>query len=187
MRPTHSTRRARGFALFAVLGVVLLLTVIVAFTITISGQERSQAGKGVHNATLQSLTESTLQYGKGYFLSKYPNLGWNTYLAYFVNNPPVVNTATDFAATVTGIQNNLDVNLVPVVPAGYSCFLYARDDIDELTSAQNDMTTDKNQFIYIGAVCSISTSGSGTNAPLLAELSAPLMYVSPTKVVNRAH
>ena len=173
-------RAQRGFAMFAVLGVVLLLSVIIAFTIQISGQERRQAGKGVHNQSLQNATESALQYAKNYFLAKYPGGGWDTYLSYFVTNPAVLDTGDHVATTIAAIAA-FDPGLIP--PQGnagtnYSCFIYARDDLDELDTANNP-SHDNNQLIYVGAVCKVTPDAG--RPPLVSELSAPLIFAAPGK------
>ena len=178
--PIARARAQRGFAMFAVLGVVLLLSVIIAFTIEISGQERRQAGKAVHNQSLLNATESALQYGKSYFLTKYPGGGWDTYLAYFVTNPAVLDTGAHLAATITAVKA-FDPGLIP--PQGdpdsnYSCFIYARDDVDELDTPNNP-SHDNNQLIFVGAVCAVAPVG--TAAPLVAELSGPVIFAAPGK------
>ena len=55
------------------------------------------------------------------------------------------------------------------MPAGYSCYIYARDDADELPPATPNPSRDNNQLIYIGAYC---TGPANTTA----ELSAPLLW-----------
>jgi hypothetical protein len=174
--------RPRGFALVAVLSVVILLTVIVVFAIQLSGQERRQVGKDIHNQTLQNVTEGALQYAKSFFALKYPAGGWDTYLALFVDQTAagkiVINPPSAIPATITFLTTQ-DPGLIPPVPAGFNCFVYARDDVDEEDPAPNDMRHDNNQLIYVGAVCSQDTSGSGQGQPLVAELVAPVTFVSP--------
>ncbi len=169
-------RRPGGFAIVAVLGVVLLLTLIVAFTLNITGAERAQAGKGVHNQTIMNATESALQYGKSYLLSKYPGKGWDTYLNWFVDHPAALGTSSDIASTLSAVQT-LDANLL-YTSGQYNCFIYARDDIDELNGVANDPRKDNNQLIFVGAVC---TQTARFGRPLVAELSAPVSFISPGK------
>lgn len=178
----------RGLALIPVVGLVLVLTVIVAFTITISGQERQHAGKQVHNQTLQNAAESALQYGKAYLTSKVAfavhadggitESGWNDYLAFFVDNPALLDKQANIDATIAKIAA-FDPKLIFTAPSGQTCFVYARDDMDEFPPAVNDPRRDNNQFIYVGAVCTVSTQGQ--NQPLVVELSAPLVYAAAGK------
>jgi hypothetical protein len=184
-------KTARGIALIPVLALVLVLSIIVTLTIVITGQERGMAGKQVHNQTLLNATESALQYGRAYMASKAPwqvnafdggvaEVGWNNYLYYFVNNPAQLDTAAHIASTITAIQN-FDPKLVYTGAAGYSCFIYARDDMDEFSPAANDPTRDNNGLIYVGAVCTLSTGASNQGSPLVAELSSPLIYAAAGK------
>ena len=138
-------------------------------------------GKDIHNQTLQNVTEGALQYAKSYFALKYPGGGWDTYLSFFVDqtaaNKIVINPASAIPNTITTVIQPFDAGLIPPVPAGFSCFIYARDDVDEEDPAPNDMRHDNNQLIYVGAVCSQSVDPQGQ--PLVAELVAPVTFVSP--------
>lgn len=147
-------RRARGIALVVVLSVVVLLTVLVSFALTVSNQDRAEAGKQVKNTVMLEATESALQYAKAFFYYRY--LYWNTYLA------------LDY----TGLPDTLPVGygdmLVPNMPTGYRCAIFARDDADELATAANPLR-DNNNRIYAGAVCK-GPSGK------ISELLSPLEY-----------
>lgn len=176
----------RGFALFAVLGVVLLLSVIVAFTIQITAQERTQSGRQVLNQTLQNVTESALEYGKALMVSRYPittdpsppvgaHTGWDKYLGWFIDNPADLSSNAAIATYLSKVSA-FDPSLIAPSPPGYSCFIYARDDIDEFPAVTNNNPRfDNNQLIYVGAVCSIADTSTG--APRIAELSATAMFV----------
>ena len=178
MKRALPARAQRGFAIFAVLGVVLVMATIVAFTIAISSKERTNAGKNVHNQNVHNATESALQFAKGYFVHQYPNGCWDRYLKYFVLHPPKTGSWADLSATVAAVKA-FDPYLTPT-ESGFQCFLYARDDIDEVGSP-NDPTKDNNLFIFVGAVCGQQVPGR--TAPLIAEVEAPLMFVQPTKYV----
>ena len=176
-------RRQRGFTLIAVLSIVILLTVIVVFAIQLSGQERRQSGKDIHNQTLQNVTEGALQYGKSFFALRYPGGGWDRYLAFFVDQTAlgtiVINPSSSIPNTITTVIQPFDAGLIPPVPPGFNCFIYARDDVDEEDPAPNDMRHDNNQLIYVGAVCSQAAGGNTQSQPLMAELVAPITFVSP--------
>ena len=64
-------RSDRGMALLMVLGVVVLLSVLVAVAMSWSKNDRSRSAKLVHNLTVQELAESTLQFGRGYYAQNY--------------------------------------------------------------------------------------------------------------------
>lgn len=151
-------RRAhRGMALIVVLGAVVLLTALVAFAITVSNRDGGQAGKRIHNLTTQNVAEGALQYARAFFSANYTN--WSTYLA--ISYP---------LGAVGGAATTLKGNypeLFPVVPSGYTCFVYARDDADEIPPALPDPTRDNNHLIYIGANCA---GPNNTTAELTAAL-----------------
>ena len=134
-------RSDRGMALLIVLGVVVLLTVLVAVSMSWSKNDRSRMGKLVHNLTVQELAESTLQFGRGYYAQNYA--AWNTHLAYFVSARTVAQVKADHP------------ELMMQLPAGtgYDCFTYAKDDVDELPPAVNNPAVDNNLSIFVGAFC----------------------------------
>ena len=148
--PAARHPRQRGLAMVVVLSMVVLLTLVVSFAITVSNRDGAQVGKQIHNLTVQNVAESSLQYARQFFSINY--LAWNNYLA--LSYPPVVG-------------NNPE--LFPAVPSGYNCYIYARDDADEIPPALSDPTHDNNHLIYIGARC---TGPNNTTA----ELSAPLLW-----------
>ena len=148
----HRPRRARGVALVLVLTLVALLTVLVAFALTVSDQDRGEAGKQVKNTVMVEVTESAVQYAKVFFYQRYNY--WNTYLA------------LDYTGLPTTLPVGYEDLLVPNLPTGYRCAIFARDDADELTTAPNP-NRDNNNRIYVGAVCK-GPSGK------LSELLAPL-------------
>ena len=86
-------RSDRGMALLIVLGVVVLLSMMVAVAMSWSKNDRSRGAKLVHNLTVQELAESTLQFGRGYYAQNYAL--WNTHLAYFVSARTVAQVKTD--------------------------------------------------------------------------------------------
>ena len=85
--------------LLIVLGVVVLLTVLVAVSMSWSKNDRSRMGKLVHNLTVQELAESTLQFGRGYYAQNYA--AWNTHLAYFVSARTVAQVKAWSSASLT--------------------------------------------------------------------------------------
>jgi hypothetical protein len=153
-----STRPERGFAMVMALGVIVLLLSVLAYAIAYSQQDRVHTGKSVHNATVQGLTESTLQFGRSFYTLNYPF--WPTYLSYFLTPRTAAQVKTDHP------------ELVPPLPAGvgFDCYVYARDDVDELPPAANNPAVDNNLQIFIGAVC----VQSGAANPLQSELIAAL-------------
>jgi hypothetical protein len=154
-------KRQRGFAMIVVLLIIALLTSVLGGAIYFSRQDRVHASKSVHNLTVQQVTESALQFGRSYFAQNYA--GWNTYLSYFLT-----------ARTVAQVKA-AHPELVPSLAAGtnYDCYVYARDDVDELPPAANNPAVDNNLRIFVGAIC---TSKAGTPNPVTAELFAPLEY-----------
>jgi len=148
-------------ALLIVLGVVVLLSVLVAVAMSWSKNDRSRTGKLVHNLTVQELAESTLQFGRGYYAQNYA--AWNTHLAYFVSARTVAQVTTDHP------------ELMMQLPAGtgYDCFTFAKDDVDELPPAVNNPAVDNNLSIFVGAFC-LEQSPPPGRAALQAELVSPL-------------
>jgi hypothetical protein len=147
-------------AMLVVLAIVTLVTVLVAFAITQGGRERAQVATSIHSLRLEDVTESSLQYARGFF-AQLPYARWNAYLA--VAYPPAQATYPE---------------LFPPMPAnsGYSCYVYARDDEDEFPPAVPNPQVDNNLRIFVGAVCSQPAAGGGN---VTAELSAPLEYNPP--------
>jgi|GEM_PF-1652126 len=190
-------RQPRGVAILAVLAVVVLLTAVVVYAITLSQTERRQAGKEIHNVNMQQMTEATLQTARNFFAARYKPLpplsatpNWNTYLAYFVANPVVLNPASVVQANIAKLKTDHPelftcVSSGPCSGAsgGYDCFMYAQDNVDEFSPAPNNPSQDNDLFIYVGAVCAAQTLGGNTErAPLITELTAPLLY-NPTSNV----
>jgi hypothetical protein len=154
------SRPQRGLAMVVVLSMVVLLTVLVAFAITVSNQDRGQAGKQISNATVNSVLEAALQYGKGMFAANYLTSNkWGDYLALDYTGLPT---------TVPAGHNEL---VVPSLPGGYTCVVYARDNIDEQPS---NPSVDNDLRIFVGAVCQ-------TPDRKIAEISAPL-DLNPTSL-----
>jgi hypothetical protein len=139
-------------ALVLVLTLVALLTVLVAFALTVSDQDRGEAGKQVKNTVMVEVAESALQYAKVFFFQRYNY--WNTYLA------------LDYTGLPTTLPAGFEDMLVPNLPTGFRCAIFARDDADELTTAPNP-NRDNNNRIYVGAVC---RGPSGKISELLAPL-----------------
>jgi len=154
-------RSDRGMALLIVLGVVVLLSVLVAVAMSWSKNDRSRSAKLVHNLTVQELAESTLQFGRGYYAQNYA--AWSTHLAYFVSARTVAQVKADHP------------ELMMQLPAdtGYDCFIYAKDDVDELPPAVNNPAIDNNLSIFVGAFC-LEQSPPPGRAALQAELTSPL-------------
>jgi hypothetical protein len=146
-------------ALIVVLGAVVLLTALVAFAITVSNRDGAQASSRIHNVTTQNVAEGAMQYARAMFSANY--ISWNNYLALTYPASP-----TSLAAVAL---KNTNPELFPTVPAGYACYVYARDDADELPPATPDPTHDNNHLIYIGANC----TGPNNSA---SELTAVLIW-----------
>ncbi len=187
-------REPRGVAILAVLAVVVLLTAVVVYAITLSQSERRQAGKEIHNVSMQQMTETTLQTARNFFAARYkpvpplpstPN--WNTYLAYFVANPVVLAPPSVVQANIAQLRTDHPELFTCVAsgpcngaPSGYDCFMYAQDNVDEFPPAVNNPSQDNDLFIYVGAVCVAKNQGGNSgSAPLITELTAPLLY-NPT-------
>ena len=149
MKPRHP--RDGGMALLVALAVVVLLAAVVAAAIGWTKNDRLNAGKAVHNLTVQDLSESTLQYGKSFFAQNYA--AWNTYLAYFVTARTVTQVKTDHPELMASLPAD----------AGFDCFTYAKDDVDN------------NLRILVGAVC------VQQNGTLQSELIAPLEFNPATQ------
>jgi len=184
------SRRMSGMAMMVVLGIVVVLSMVVAFAITMSGRERGETGKLVHNLTIQGLTESTLQRARGFFALNYGPNGntWNMYLAYFVDHPVILAPPGSTAPTVAQVNTSVGQLTTahpelmnPNVPSGFSCWMYLRDNADEFPPLANNPRQDNDLLVYVGAVCAQTqtTTGSQQASPLIAELTAPLLF-NPT-------
>lgn len=177
-------RKPRGVAILAVLAVVVLLTAVVVYAITLSQNERRQAGKEIHNTSMQQMTESALQTSRNFFAARFRPLpplnaarGWDFYLTYFSASANLLQlqTAADVHAYVGKLVNDGLPELIIAAPTGYDCFLFAQNDVDKWPTP--DPTRDNNMFIYVGAVCAQIAIGGDTGAPLVTELTGPLIYV----------
>ena len=179
-------QRPRGMAMVVVLSMVVVLGAIVAFAIILSGSERRNTGKLVHNMTLQAATEATLQYGRNFYANNYGSAGtkWNMYLTYFVDTPLLFDTPANIAITIAHLQGDTfsdasPVNVVinPNTPSGTTCYTYIHDNVDELPPLVNNPRRDNDLLVFVGAFC-IQVGGGNTqkNNPLTAELVAPLLF-----------
>ena len=160
-RPSSARPAQRGMALVIVLGVVVLISALVAFAITVANRDGGQAGKRIRDITVQNVAEGALQYARAYFSTTYAVTGktWDYYLALSYPASPTNSAATTLKGT--------NPELFPPVPTGYTCFVYARDDADEIPPASPDPTHDNNHLIYIGSSC---VGPNGTTAELSAAL-----------------
>jgi hypothetical protein len=183
-------------AMVVVLSMVVVLGAIVAFAITMSGSESRNTGKLVHNMSMQSLTEATLQYGRNYFATNYGANGsrWNLFLAYFVDTPLLLDTQANLTATLNHLQNDTLSDGTPVkvlintnTPSGTTCYVHVRDNVDELPPLTNNPRQDNDLLIYLGAVCVQQGGGNTQSQPLVAELVAPLLFnASSAMYLNQA-
>jgi Tfp pilus assembly protein PilX len=181
--PRAAHRTDRGMAIVVVLGIVALLLSIASFAIVLSQQERKNAGKEIHNASIQEMTESTLQLARNFFAANY--FKWGSYLAYFVDNPVQIKDPTAAKTYVANLKT-AHPELFANPPSGYDCFMYAQDNVDEFPPVPNDPKRDNDLLIYIGAVCIQQQQGGSTQRDqLIGELSAPLLY-SPTANIYRS-
>ncbi|MBS2023362.1 MAG: hypothetical protein JST92_13205 [Deltaproteobacteria bacterium] len=155
----HSSKQPRGVAIAMVLVVIVVLSVLIAFAITVSNRDNVQTAKRVHNLTEQNVAEGALQYARAFFSQNYTS--WSTYLG--LTYPP------DAIGSAAVTFKSAHPELFPAVPSGYTCFVYARDDADELPPATPKPGQDNNHLIYIGAVCNGPANTS-------AELSATLIW-----------
>jgi hypothetical protein len=177
----RSGRSARGMALLPIILLVAALTAVAAFAVKVSGYERMEAGKSVHNVSMQTMADTTLQLGRNFFAARYQQ--WGTYLTYFVNNPVQLANRANMAAYITKLRNDrpeLFVQLPAYLAANFDCFMYAQDNVDEFAPVVNDPKVDNDLLIYVGAVCAQRNQGGSTESnQIIAELTAPLLY-SPT-------
>lgn len=176
----------RGIAMITVLGIVVFLTIIVAFAITISGRDQRETGKLIHNLNIQQMTEATLQRARGYFAVRKDR--WNPVLAYFVSNPVILQPPSAIPAAIAKLTSDGFGDLInPNTPQGYTCYMYARDNIDEFPPLNNNPSVDNDGMIYIGAVCvQTGSGGSAQSSPLIAELTAPLLDSSSSGYKSQA-
>jgi len=134
----------RGIALVVVLSMIVLIALVVAFAISVGGKDTRDGAKQIHNLTVQNVTEGAMQQARVFFSKNQTT--WDTYLSIVY---PTTTTAASIATFAAA--NPL---MAPAVPAGFACYIYARDDADELPPAPNNPRHDNNHVIYIGAVCS---------------------------------
>jgi len=162
MTSIFRNRAQRGMAMVVVLSMVVLLTVLVSFAITISNQDRGQASKQISNAGIDAALESSLQYSRGLFAANYLTSNhWSNYLSLDYSSP----------SSISSLETAYPELVVPGLPSNFSCVAYARDDMDE-PLGMNDAGVDNNLRIFVGALC---TTPEGKTA----EISAPLEY-NPT-------
>jgi hypothetical protein len=188
MTPIPFRRAARGMALLPIILLVAALSVVAAFAVKVSGTERAEAGRSVHNVSMQTMADTTLQLGKNFFAAQYPR--WGTYLSYFVDHPVQLASRTNMSAYVKQLRIDhpeLFVTLPNYAAANFDCFMYAQDNVDEFTSGKNDPRVDNDLLIYVGAVCAQKTQGGSTqNDQIIAELTAPLLFAPPNNIGSQA-
>lgn len=173
-------RSPRGMALLPIIVLVAALTAVAAFAVKVSGTERAEAGRSVHNVSMQTMADTTLQLGRNFFAARYSQ--WGTYLSYFVDNPVKLATRAEMATYVAKLKNDhaeLFVQLPSYLSDNFDCFMYAQDNVDEF-GITNNPRVDNDLLIYVGAVCAQRNQGGSTQSDqLIAELTAPLLF-SPT-------
>jgi hypothetical protein len=178
-----TSKQPRGVAILAVLAVVLVLTMTITFAITLSQHERREAGKSVHNTSMQTMADSTLQLARNFFAANYAN--WTTYLTYFVQHPVQIDTPNNVKNYLNKLQG-AHPELFAQAPAGYSCFMYVVDNVDELPPAANNPNQDNDLLVYVGAVCiQLDQGGNTEGSQLVTELTAPLLF-TPTANMYRS-
>jgi hypothetical protein len=174
-------RPARGMALLPILLLIAALTAVAAFAVKVSGAERAEAGRSVHNASMQTMADTTLQLARNFFATHYQQ--WDTYLAYFNANPVQLASRSTMSAYIAKLRTDrpeLFVQLPAYLSSNFDCFMYAQDNVDEFAPVANNPGHDNDLLIYVGAVCAQRTQGGSTeSSQLVAELTAPLLY-SPT-------
>jgi len=183
-----SSRRAdRGMALLPIILLVAALTLVAAFAIKMSGTERAQASKSVHNVNMQTMADTTLQLGRNFFAARYSQ--WGTYLDYFVKNPVQLADRASMASYIAKLRTDrpeLFVQLPSYLANNFDCFMYAQDNVDEFAPVTNNPSADNDLLIYVGAVCAQRNQGGSTlQKQVIAELTAPLLY-SPTANIYTA-
>jgi hypothetical protein len=188
MTSTRSRRAERGMALLPIIVLVAALTAVAAFAVKVSGTERAEAGKSVHNVNMQTMADTTLQLGRNFFAARYPQ--WNTYLDYFVQNPVQLADRSGMANYISKLRGDhpeLFVQLPSYLASNFDCFMYAQDNVDEFPpQTTNKPGVDNDLLIYVGAVCAQRSQGGSTQGgQVIAELTAPLLY-SPTSNIYTA-
>jgi len=154
----------RGQALVVVLTLTTIMTALVAAAILYSGMDERSTAKNIHNTSMQDMTEASLQFARSFFTQNFTT--WGTYLAYF--------TTTHTTAQILAAHPELFPTFTTGTP--YTCYIYARDDVDELPPATNNPSVDNNLRIFVGAVCSLTNPPKTLVNPQPAEMSAPLEY-----------
>jgi hypothetical protein len=193
MTSNRLQREARGMALLPIILLIAVLSVVAAFAIKVSGAERAQAGKSVHNVSMQTMTDTSLQYARNFFANNYCSSNrWGNYLSYFAANPVKLASRSELATYIANLktmQPQLVVPLPDYLANDYDCFIYAQDNVDEFPPVPNDPSTDNDLLIYVGAVCAQKNQGGSTQSEqLIAELTAPLLGTfSPPKDGNPAN
>jgi hypothetical protein len=174
-------------ALLPIILLIAALSIVAAFAVKVSGTERAEAGKSVHNVSMQTMADTTLQLGRNFFAARYQQ--WGTYLDYFVKNPVQLASRSDMATYVAKLRTDhpeLFVQLPSYLADNYDCFMYAQDNVDEFAPLVNNPSADNDLLIYVGAVCAQRSQGGSTQSDqLIAELTAPLLY-SPTANIYQA-
>ena len=188
MRRRFSTAE-RGQSIIVVLSLVIVLSAVVAAALIYAGQDRKNAAKEIHNASIQSLTETTLQFARAFFSVNFPLHPHDTYLTYF-------STTTNLTPAQV-FHDHPELTPPNILGSTFACFIYVRDDDDEMggsAPAVPDATTDNNSMVYVGAVCTgpglavaggIPTMPTG-GFPQTAELTAPLVYTGQPLPCNGA-
>ncbi|MFL5393788.1 MAG: hypothetical protein ACJ79G_13195 [Myxococcales bacterium] len=188
MNSTSFRRPARGMALLPIILLVAFLSAVAAFAMKVSGTERAQAGKSVHNVSMQTMADTTLQLGRNFFAAQYQQ--WGTYLSYFVDHPVQLASRADMSTYVTKLRGDhpeLFVKLPDYLADTFDCFMYAQDNVDEFAPATNKPRIDNDLLIYVGAVCAQKTQGGSTQTnQIIAELTAPLLYAPPNTIGSQA-
>src|SRR4051794_26264136 len=144
----------RGMAILPIILLVAALSLVAAFAVKVSGMERAEAGKSLHNVSMQAMADTTLQFSKNFFGSRYKpeGQGWTPYLSYFVTNPVRLATRSDLTAYIAALKTarpELFVQLPASIAGSYDCFMYAQDNVDEFAPATNNPNSDNDQLIYV--------------------------------------
>jgi hypothetical protein len=112
MTSIRSQHPARGMALLPIILLIGALTIVAAFAVKMSGTERANAGRAVHNTSMQTMADTTLQLGRNFFAARYSQ--WGTYLDYFVTHPVQLasrSTLSTYIATLKSDHPELFVSL----------------------------------------------------------------------------
>ncbi|HEX4383577.1 MAG TPA: hypothetical protein VH083_11525 [Myxococcales bacterium] len=170
-------KKHRGIALIVVLSMVVLIALAVAFAINVAGKDTRDNAKQIHNLTLQNVTEGALQQARAVFSAQM--LNWDKYLGATINGVTIVYPVTPTDSTAVTLKST-NPELFPAVPSGFACFIYAKDDADEIPPATNNPTHDNNHTIYIGAVCSGPGSTTSELTGVLSFDDSRFKYASAT-------